>query len=361
VSDRVEPGWARSLTGAAALAAVLWSAALGLGCRAGEDTEDDPEPLVRVRVAQAESRDVEVSLEAPAVVFPREQANVTSTLTAPIRELLVRKGDSVDADQLLVVLEDRDLRAEEREVQASVRQAEAIFDRRQQLFEQGAIPQRELLVSETDLAESRARLDRVQAQLRFTELRSPFEGVVTEQFLFKGDMVKPDLPVLTVVDLRTAVVRAQVPESAVGDVRVGQPGAFTSADGTVEPARGRVTMVNAAVDPARRTVEIWCEIPNGSRRLRAGAFGTLSITTGTSIRSILVPREAVEVSSEGQATVMVVDQNAVAHRRAVERGRLLASGVQILSGLEAGERIVTEAGYGLPDGTAVLVEEEDGR
>jgi RND family efflux transporter MFP subunit len=360
VNDPAESGWARSPAVRMAIAAVLGSAALGLGCRTGAEAEDESEPLVRVRVAEAEAQDLELSLEAPAVVFPREQANVTSTLTAPIRELRVRKGDSVAADQLLVVLEDRDLRAQERELQASVHRAEAILEKRRLLYGEGAIPQRELLLSETDLAESRARLDRVRAQLRFTELHSPFEGVVTEQFLFKGDMVKPDLPVLTVVDLRTAVVRAQVPESAVGDVRVGQPGAFTSADGTVEPARGRVTMVNAAVDPARRTVEIWCEIPNGGRRLRAGAFGTLSITTGTSTRSILVPRDAVEVSSEGQATVMVVDQNDVAHRRAVERGRVLASGVQILSGLEAGERIVTEAGYGLPDGTAVLVEEDDG-
>jgi RND family efflux transporter MFP subunit len=341
------------------LAAALSIAGLALGCRAGEE-EEEPKPLVTVKIAEAESQDVDLSIEAPAVVFPREQANVTSTLTAPIRDLLVRKGDSVSADQVLVVLEDRDLRAEERAVKAAVHQAEAIHERRQQLFEQGAIPRRELLVSETDLAESQARLDRVQAQLRFTELRSPFDGVVTEQFLFKGEMVKPDVPVLTVVDLRTAVVRAQVPESEAGRVKSGQRGAFIGADEGDAPARGRVVMVNAAVDPARRTVEVWCEIPNGSRRLRAGAFGSLSITTATS-QSVVVPRTAVEVSEEGQAAVMVVDEHQVAHRREVERGRTVASKVQILSGLRAGERVVIEAGYGLPDGTSVRVGGEGDR
>lgn len=340
----------------------MLASAIGLsGCGAGGEPEDEPEPLVSVGIAEAKSQEVEPSVEAPAVVFPREQANLTTSLTAPIRELRVRKGDAVRADQLLVVLEDRDLRAEQREVDASIRRADAISQRRRELYDEGAIPQREVLVSETELAGLRARLDRVRAQLSFAELRSPFDGVVTEQFLFKGDMVKPDLPVLTVVDLRTAVVRAQVPEADVGTVRVDQIGTFTGADGVEVPARGRVTMVNSAVDPARRTVEVWCEIPNEDLRLRAGAFGMLRIATGAPTRSVLVPTSAVEYAPDGRATVMVVDADRVAHEREVKAGRVFGRDVQIEDGLEPGEQVVTDARYGLPDGAAVRIVEEGAR
>src|SRR5439155_10423202 len=233
--------------------------------------------------------------------------------------------------------------------EAQLNQAQKIFDRRSELFNQGAIPARDLLVSQTELATARsndevarrtlellerqsraqdlriaesrvaqakAQLGAAEAQLQFTELRSPFAGSITEQFLYPGDMAKPEVPVFTIMDLSVAVARAQVPESEATAVRAGQRGIFVPTDSSQETFQGQVTVVNKAVDPSRRTVEVWCEIPNKTQHLRAGVFGTLSIVTGTAPKSLVVPVAAVQFK-EGThfGSVLLVDEKRIAHQR----------------------------------------------
>ncbi|HEY7544588.1 MAG TPA: efflux RND transporter periplasmic adaptor subunit, partial [Blastocatellia bacterium] len=282
------------------------------GCKSHTD-DTPPAPVVAVKIAKVEAADLQLSVRAPAVIFPRQQASVSSRIAARVRTLNARKGDQVSAGQTLAQLENSDLIAQRDEAKAVVRDADAslqkmtagtlpteierargqvltakatldqaqkVYDRRKQLFDQGAIPQRELLVSETDLthakvaydvalkslellekrsrekdveiAESRldqakARLAEINAQLEFTQIRSPFAGVITEQFMFTGDMARPDAPIFTVMDLSVAIARAQVPESEGRFIRQGQSGVFTPADAPDESFAGLITVVNQAI------------------------------------------------------------------------------------------------------------------
>jgi multidrug efflux pump subunit AcrA (membrane-fusion protein) len=124
-------------------------------------------------------------------------------------------------------------------------------------------------------------------------------------------------------------------------------------------AAGQITMVNQAVDPARRTVEVWAELPNREGTLRDGVFGHLTIVTERRPRRVLIPRAAVLLEPGSLAgTVMVVDDHKVAHKRAVQTLGGTGERVGIASGLTAGETVVVEAGYGLPDNTAVRLQGE---
>jgi len=392
----------------------------------GLHEESDTGPVVTVKVARVQLETIKVSVTAPAIIFPRQQANVASRLTAPIRSLKVRKGDLVSAGQLLAELENRDFRAQRDEAAAGVSDAEAslqktaagtlpteverargqlataeaalnqaqkICDRRQELFQQGAIPQRELLLSQTELAQARtgfevaqkslqllegqssgrdvqiaesrlaqtkARLELIEAQLQFTELRSPFAGFVTEQFLYPGDMAKPEVPIFTVIDLSMAVARAQVPESEADSVRVGQVGTFMPVDINGVAYEGRVSVVNKAVDSSRRTIEIWCEIPNRQGHgLLAGVFGTLQVLVAELPNSPVVPLSAVQFGEGTRlGSVLIVDDKRIASKREVEGGQIFDGRVQIKRGLRGGEEVVVDGGYGLPDGTRVQLVEE---
>ena len=208
---------------------------------------------VAVKVAKAELSDLPLTVTAPATVFPREQANIAARLAAPIRELRVKKGDAIKTNQVLALLENRDVLAQRQEAEsaladaqanlqkmtagsipteigraegqvattkATLDQAEKNFDRRQALFQQGAIPNRDLLQSQTELAtakanyevavralellrgqsreadinsakarvgQAEAKLANVRANLQFMELRAPFNGTVTEQFQYSGE------------------------------------------------------------------------------------------------------------------------------------------------------------------------------
>ena len=388
------------------------------GCRSQEEVA--PKPLVEVKVARAEEADVSVVVRAPATVFARAQANIAPRLTVPVRELAVRKGDSVATGQVLARLENRDLIAQRVEsaaalaeaqaslakvtsgtlptdierargqvvtTHAALNQAEKFYQRRKQLFDQGAIPGRDLLMSETELAQAKAnsevavkalqllegqskerdleiarsrveqargRLAMVDAQLSYADVRSPFAGTVTEQFLFPGDMAKPDTPIFTIADLSVAIARAQIPEANTLDVRRGEPCFFSPSDRPDAVLQGSVTVVSRAVDMARRTVEVWCEIPNGKHLIRAGVFGAVVVETGSLKKAVVIPIAAVQFE-EGTAkgSVMVVDSERRAKRRQVETAPAPHGRVAVTQGLRPGETVIVEGGYGLQDGTEV--------
>ncbi len=181
--------------------------------------------------------------------------------------------------------------------------------------------------------------------------------MLTEQFLYPGDMAKPENPIFTVMDLSVAVARAQVPEAQATAIKRGEPCSFESIEGSAGAAGGRITVVNAAVDPARRTVEVWCDAPNSGGRLRAGAFGNVTIVTGNASQAVIVPVAAVQFKEGTPAgSVYVVDAKHTAHKVDVETGERAEGRVQILKGVNAGDSVIVEGGYGLPDGTAVQVQ-----
>jgi HlyD family secretion protein len=393
------------------------------GCASPE--EAPPKAVVDVKVARAETSNVKIVVQAPASVFAREQANISSRVTAPIGKMLVRKGDTVAAGQLLAQLVNRDLIAQRDDALAAVTEAEAnlqrltlgtlptdierargqlagaeaalnqaqkIYDRRRQLFEQGAIPQRDLLISQTELAQAnaahevakksfellqnqshereitiakskvdqaQARLSLAKAQLGFAEIRSASAGTITEQFMFPGDMAKPDAPLFTIMDLSVAVARAQVAESDAAGVRVGESCTFIPANGSNTSFKGRVSMVNQAVDPARRTVEAWCEIPNPKHALRGGVYGQVQIITATAPQSVVIPLSAIQfIEGTRNGFVMVIGEKGLAVKKNVEAGEIYEGKVQIKSGLSSTDTVIVQGAYGLPEGTQIRVQEE---
>ena len=396
---------------------------LGQACSKPEEKEQ--KPVVAVKSAPAQLAEVQLSVEAPATIFPRQQANMAARVTAPIRRLHVNKGDSVHAGQILAELDDSDLLAQRQEAvavvadaeanlqkttqssvpmdierakgqvdaaEAALNQAQKTYDRRRELFAQGAISGKEVLTSQTELTQAKsayevarksldllmtqsrekdiaiakskldqakARLELLDRQIQFTKIASPFAGTISEQFMYAGDMAKPDGPIFTIMDLSVAVARAQVPESEAGAIQVGQSSLFSPTDSPSSIYKGKVTVVNRAVDPARRTVEVWSEIPGQPKGLRSGVFGGIKIITGTIPGSVVVPVAAVQFE-EGtcKGSVMVVDGKSIAHKREVETGEKTGDKVRITNGVAPGELVIVEGGYGLPDGTEVRSSEE---
>ncbi len=396
------------------------------GCGAKEEAkEEKPKPLVAVKVVKAEVKELKVTVKAPAVVFPREQANISARVTAPIKTLKARKGDTVAANQVLAVLESRDVTASRQEATAAVTDAQAnlqkmqtgtvpadvekarglvetskaglalaqkMYERRAELFKQGAIPNRDLQQTETELAQAKtnyevavkslsllqqksgtkdveiarskvaqaqARLAGADVQVVYTELRSPFAGTITEQTQYPGDMAQPGVATFTVMDLVVVNARAQVPESELGKIKMGQACEFVSADRPDAPVGGRVTLINKAVDAQRRTVEVWCEIANGKGGLRANSFGDVLFQVGK-WSGVTVPVAAVQFDEGARkGSVMVVDEKKLAHKREVEAGETLGGEVQIAKGLKAGETVIVEGGYGLPENAQVTLGGEE--
>lgn len=402
-------------------------ALLTIGCsKPTAEAEAEPHPVVAVKTAKAEVRDLAVTVSASASIFPREQANVTSRMTAPIQTVRVRKGEVVQTSQVLATLDHRDLDAQLADARAQLADAQATLektqsgtipadldqkrgaiqladaalnqaqinaDRRTQLFQEGAIPQRDLLQAQTDLAQARtnrdvarralefaetqtndrdirsararvasaqAKVELAQTQLQFTEIRAPFAGTISDQFVFGGDLADATRPLFQIMDLAVVNARAQVAEDEARSVRPGQSCTFVPVDTSLGTFTGSVTVINQAVDAQRRTVEVWCQIDNASRRLNGNVFGEVRVVVQKISRAVVVPAAALEIQ-QGQTTgsVLVVDGKDIAHRMDVEPGEKSDGMVQIRSGVKAGDTVVIEGGYALPDGTQVEVAEAE--
>jgi multidrug efflux pump subunit AcrA (membrane-fusion protein) len=265
--------------------------------------------------------------------------------------------------------------------------AQKVYESRKQLLEQGALARR--LVDESNVAYVQARsqydiatqhlqaLDRVSqpeqtkgaqaqtdaakarydaslAQLSYSEIRSPIAGVIADRPLYAGEMASPGSPLLTVVSVSRVIARANVPVSQAASLKVGDSGTIAQTEGGIE-LNGKVTVVSPAVDPNSTTVEVWVEADNPGEKLKPGATVHVSILAEKIPNAIVIPTVALLPSDEGGVQVMVVGADSAAHQKKVDLGAREPDKVQVVKGLDVGEKVITGGGVGLDDGAKVRI------
>jgi multidrug efflux pump subunit AcrA (membrane-fusion protein) len=205
------------------------------------------------------------------------------------------------------------------------------------------------------LASAKGKLMGAEAQLSYSEIRSPIDGYITDRPLYPGEMASTTAPLLTVMDLSQVRAVAHIPQADAVLLRKGNKASMAVA-GLDSKIAGTVMLVSPALDPNSTTVEIWVQAANRDMHLRPGMTAQLSITVQTVADAVVVPTSALLNASGDGAQVMVVDSKSVATSRDVKTGIQNGEEVQILSGLKPGEQVVSQGAYGLPDKTKVKVE-----
>ena len=206
---------------------------------------------------------------------------------------------------------------------------------------------------------AKGHYESAQAQASYAEIRSPITGVVTDRPLYPGEMAATGAPMLTVMDVSKVVARINMAQDQARNVKVGNEATITPADGG-ELVTGKVTIVSPASDPNSTTVQVWVQADNPGERLHAGQAVHVSIVAATLEGATLIPAPAVLPNAEGETIVLVVDDKNVAHEKVVQIGVREPEMVQIVAGVEVGERVVTQGGLGLEDKTKVA-DHEAGR
>jgi HlyD family secretion protein len=194
-----------------------------------------------------------------------------------------------------------------------------------------------------------------QAQLSYSEIRSPMTGVITDRGVYEGEMANAGTPLLTVMDVSRVVARANVAQNVAGFIKVGSDATINQTEGA-EPVAGKVIVVSPAVDPNTTTVQVWVQTANPQGQLKPGTTVHVSIVAETLPSVPVVPPAALLNSAEGEPIVMVVGSDSKAHEHKVEVGIREPDKVQIVSGVSPGDRVVTVGGVGLEDGAKVRVE-----
>jgi multidrug efflux pump subunit AcrA (membrane-fusion protein) len=266
-----------------------------------------------------------------------------------------------------------------------------LYTSREELFKQGALPRKDLDAAAVSLAQAKSayniarkhldglnavgrqgalksasgqltsakgKLLNSEAQLSYSEVRSPIDGYITDRPLYPGEMASTATPLLTVMDISQIIAKAHVPQSDALLLHKGDK-ATISLTGLEAEIAGKVALISPALDPNSTTVEVWVQAPNPRQQLRPGTTAQVAITAQTVKDALVVPSAALLNAKGDQAQVLVVDDKSLANSREVKTGIQSGQQVQIVSGLKAGEVVVTEGAYGLPDKTKVKVEKAE--
>jgi HlyD family secretion protein len=193
-----------------------------------------------------------------------------------------------------------------------------------------------------------------EAQVAYSEIRSPGTGVVADRPLYPGDMAAAGSPLFVLIDLSHVVARVNVPVSDAASLKVGQPASVKVTDGGDE-FPGNVVVVSPATDPNSATVQVWIRIPNAGEKLKPGATVHASVVTDIIKNAMLVPSAAILPGEEGGTAVLVVTPDSVAHKRSVQLGVRQGDKVQVLSGVLPREDVVVVGGMGVDDKAKVKI------
>lgn len=393
--------------------------ALGLTLTACNKGEKEPTPDVEVQAEKAATSDITLHVQGDAVLFPVDQAAITPKVSAPVRKFFVQRGARVHKGELLARLESRDVSAAEEDANGAFQQAKSayatatkasvpedfqkaqldyeqaktnldvqqkIFDARQNLFQQGAIPGRDLDTARVNLVQAQSQFDQArkhfesakavtrdealrnaegqlqsaqgklrgaQAAVSYTEIRSPIDGVVTERPYYAGEMATAGTPLITVMETATLLAKAHLPQTQAQQLKVGAPATVMVA-GIEKPVDGTVTLVSPALDPGSTTVEVWVKVANKDGALKPGTAARISIAAETVKDALVVPQSAILKDDAGKTSVMTIE-GGKAKRHEVTTGVSDGDDVQILSGIKAGDQVITTGAYGLDEGTNVKI------
>ncbi|MDA8129443.1 MAG: efflux RND transporter periplasmic adaptor subunit [Betaproteobacteria bacterium] len=345
------------------------AASLMNGCGKHESSETQAAPAGRTVSAEVQvvkQAPLNVRAEAPGSVVSQDQIQVASRLMGYIREIKVQEGQTVKAGQLLFVVDPSDIQAQANEARAGLAQAEAAladakldYERFGALYKEEAIPKAQwdkirlqYQVAQQQVAAARAGLGMATGQMRYASVVAPINGVVTQKMANAGDLATPGRPVLVIESLKKLQVRTQVGSDVYARIRVGDKVSIVrdDDDATQAPIVGVIAQVVPAADPASHSHLVKIDLPADSG-LSSGSFVRAGFSVG-SRSGIRVPAAAL-AERAGITGVFVVDAQGIARYRMVRTGAAEAGEVEILSGLNPGERVVVSSVDQLENGDKV--------
>ncbi len=361
---------------------VLVAVSLTLSGCGGKDDDsrkkaESPPVIKGVLLETVRTADIPETVELAGTVRARTSAVVSARIAGTVTAFKVREGDRVSKGQLLVRLD-----AQENQANASVaisgvdearrgleeahsrrKMADTTFERYQKLLNEQAITRQEFDIKQTERDLAAQGVGRAEARLRqsqggsraasavsgYTQIVAPVSGVVTRKHADLGATVFPAQPLMTIEDDGNYQLELSVPESIALSVKPGTAVQVTI-DAVNATFSARITEIVPAADTASRT--FIAKIALEQKGFKSGMFGRGTLSMGSSVKGMLVPKKAI-VERGSLTSVWVVDKSSLTRMRLVKVGKSVGDTVEILSGLSDGERMVSSGAEKVIEGAKV--------
>jgi RND family efflux transporter MFP subunit len=330
------------------LAAALWLAACDKQPPAVESTATTVEATVTTVREEA----IQENYVTTGSLIADDRIDIASRIMGFIRSVDVHEGSQVKKGQLLLTIDPTEIQAQLAEAEARVTQsqaqlaeAESDLERYRALYEQKMISVDRFRKAELAMNLARggeqaaqAALNRIKVQMQYANIHSPVSGVIVARHKQAGDIATPGAPLLTIENPENVVVRTFVKEQQLQHIRIGDQ-AGVSIEAAALTTTGTITQIVPSADPGTHSYLVKISLAEHGQA-RTGMFARVNFETGHT-SGILIPASAV-ISRADLNGVYIVDADNIAHYRLVRLGRHFQNGIEVLTGIEAGDRIVVD-------------------
>jgi membrane fusion protein (multidrug efflux system) len=330
------------------------------GCKkkqsAGPSAQSFPTQVVMV---EAQQQPIAEKLALVGSLAGNEVVEIKSETDGIVAEIHFDEGKPVKKGDLLIRLDESKLAAQMAEAEANLKLSEVTFGRNKQLYNERLISQQEFDQASALFAAHRAAVDLRRRQLQDTRIYAPFSGTAGARVVSPGQVISKDTVLTSLVDAGIIKAEFNVPERFLGEVKVGQSVELTVAAFPKDRFRGEVYFVAPRLDEATRTALVKAQVNNKDGKLKPGMFANLDLTVTTREGAIVIPESAiVRIMQDDRATVYTVTATNTVAIRPIKVGIRLPGRVEVLEGIDAGDRVIVEGVQKVGPGSPVVAAPE---
>ena len=338
--------------------------------RSSADAQALINTLPHVDVALPKRAPTEGALSLPGDATALQSTALFPRTTGYMKKLLVDIGDKVVAGQLLAEIDSPEIDAQLNQAKGALAKDESDFGlardtlrRYEQFAKSGGVTRQQLDEKQSAFAQAQAALDSAKAEVErlsalqgFEKIVAPFPGVIVTRNYDVGALLSPttaaDKELFRIDRVDTIRVFVNVPQSYVGDIKGGQPATFSVRNYPGKEFVGSVTRTSGSLDTGTRTLRVQIEFPNLDGSLYAGMYGQVKIPL-TKVQPLTVPTSALQFDAEGLRVATVVEGKV--HFKKVTVGRDFGTEIEVLSGIEGSEQVITNPGQRIIEGVGVQI------
>ena len=309
-------------------------------------------PPIKAQVVTVHLETVPVLTEITGAVHAVERAQLSAKIMGSIDEMPFALGQRVKRGDPLVTISAGEIKARVAQAESLYNQASRDLARERELLPKGASTATMVKDLEDRCVGAEAMLREAKVIFSYATIRAPFDGVIARNFANAGDLASPGLPLVEIEGLNGFEVQTGVPDSLAGDLSVGRLLVVqTPVEGA--PFSGKISEISSAADPNAHTVAVKITVPE-SVAVRSGQFVKIQVP-GAPIRALLTPGSAVTTVGQMER-VFVVGSDNRAVLRLVKTGDQRGNQVEILSGLDDGDRVILAPTAGMREGQTLEIQ-----
>ena len=318
--------------------------------------EEKKEELLAIPVETATVHlgDVAAFYSGTTTIESDEQAVVVSQITGVVLEIHAEEGEFVKAGQLLVRVEPDRYRLEVERNEAALKRLETDYQRKKELFGRELVSAEDFERVSAEYEAQKALVALTQLDLKYTEIKAPISGYISERMVRVGNLVELHQPVYGIISYDPLLAILNVPERELGVLSKGQKVAIRLDAFPQQQFKGEVIRISPVIDPETGTFRVTAEVLDPDQLVKPGLFGRVDIVHDLRKDVPIIPRSALTREDE-QTFVFVIGADSKVSRRLITTGYERNGDIEVIEGVAVGETVVTAGKGSLSEGSKVEV------